>query len=79
MVAALLDAYPEGTSEKDSSGSLALHLAAEYGASAAVVAALLDAHPEGAGVEDVYDRLPLHYAYEGASGEVVLLLRSARS
>ena len=47
-----------------------LHLAAEHGASVALVGRLLQHHPHAAAAKDSLDNLPLHLAL-GAGGEKI--------
>jgi len=72
VVKALIKAYPDGVSMKDSGGDLPLHLACREKASKAVVFALLKADPHAAKVEDDEGRLPLHLACRrGAGAEII--------
>lgn len=48
VVAALLEAHPDGAKTRDDSGRLPLQLATECQAPAEVVSALIGAYPEGA-------------------------------
>lgn len=75
LIAALLDAYPEGGREKDQDGWLPIHCACFYNADEKVVNALLVANPKGSQAKDDEGRLPLHYAcLKGSSKAVVDVL-----
>lgn len=76
-IQALLEAYPGAARKADSEGSLALHFAAHYGASARVVEIVLKAYP-AIRKQDKYGRTPLFHAVAKAAGlEVLRILVAA--
>ena len=63
VVAAVVDAHPEGAAVRDGAyDRLPLHHAVVKGAPLGVVAALLRAYPDGAAQKDFKGQLPLHTA-----------------
>ena len=55
---------------KDKDGYLPLHLAAQHGASVAVVGRLLQHHPHAAAAKTSAGELPLHFALGAWRGEI---------
>lgn len=75
IITALLEAYKQGSEDKDQDGWLPVHCACFYGASESVINALLIANPRGAHAKDDEGRLPLHYAcLKGSSQGVIDVL-----
>jgi ankyrin repeat protein len=78
LVRALLEAYPEAASCKDSGGDLPIHLACREKASPEVILMLLQSDADTTRVADAEGRLPLHLAVRrGASVDVVEKLIAA--
>merc|ERR1719395_171905 len=85
VVSLLLESYPAAIHSSSARGKLALHLAAEAGASPRIVQILLEKFPRAVIIQDARGYLPYHYARMGsvrmgvrrrASLEVVDLLLS---
>jgi len=71
-VKALIEAYPDGVSMKDSGGDLPLHLACRAKSSRAVIAALLSKDHNAARSVDDEGRIPLHLACRQGCGVEII-------
>eukprot|EP00325_Prymnesiales_sp_UTEX-LB-985_P008767 CAMPEP_0174711870 /NCGR_PEP_ID=MMETSP1094-20130205/13058_1 /TAXON_ID=156173 /ORGANISM="Chrysochromulina brevifilum, Strain UTEX LB 985" /LENGTH=264 /DNA_ID=CAMNT_0015910869 /DNA_START=20 /DNA_END=814 /DNA_ORIENTATION=- len=74
LVAALVQAYPAAAKRADVEEKTPLHLAAENGASEAVISVLVEACPEAAIAEAEWHQTPLHLGLErGVASEAAIL------
>ena len=78
LIEALLNAYPEGCTAKEGSGSNPLHLACKNCLPLDIIATLLTKYPKATRVKDQIGRLPLHLACaSGTELSVVKILMDA--